>query len=495
MNARARALLVTCLLLLAAAPLGAQELRPPASAQDAFTPDFTRRELDLLAGELGLDAAQVEAMGALWTEYEAAFLAGRDRVRARIAGVRPGPGAADEAARERGEAFREQLRALRDEMRDALATTDDPTEQREIAESFRDRVEALRAEMADFGATTGDDAALRAAMAEIERATLEWVREKSGIRDRFLLGVQDLLTPEQAARWLDVERLLRRRRDLPRGVLAGETTDLAVLLEIVDPAPEALVAAEPVLAAWRIEIDAALRARSEAEERWSLPLADALRAEDAAEAASLAARIHDQHRRVRDVNGASMLLLLEALPDEAAAELANEYRRRTFPRVYGPTRAGRLLDAARRLEELDESTREALEALAADYAIERDAMREQQRETIWREEPGQAMKRAIGRPVERAVDPIAAGYARLLAIDDAWIERLVATIGEEAAARLPRGATRGRRDARELEESADRAREGLTKRFDRNGDGVLDAEERDAARRILLEEQGGDGGG
>jgi hypothetical protein len=189
----------------------------------------------------------------------------------------------------------------------------------------------------------------------------------------------------------------------------------------------------------------------------------------------------------------------------AAAELTEAFRLRGYGRVFRETRAQRAFDAALELEGLEQDIIDSINALYAGYLAELRAMNEQLLALVRREEPKQrtarmewmAARRA-GQDVERAADPLREAFDRRDEMDDRYLEQLQALLTPEQYEELDvperrrgrgdrggmgggRGGGGGRFGDMTEEERAQRRAEFLD-RFDSNGDGEIDADEREAIR-------------
>jgi Spy/CpxP family protein refolding chaperone len=76
----------------------------------------------------------------------------------------------------------------------------------------------------------------------------------------------------------------------------------------------------------------------------------------------------DDRKFMVDLNRATLAVLTEALPEEAAANLDRAYSHAAFPSIYSdPDSADRYLTTALQLRDLDESQRDGIDAIIAEY--------------------------------------------------------------------------------------------------------------------------------
>ncbi|MDX2115217.1 MAG: hypothetical protein SFZ24_06280 [Planctomycetota bacterium] len=193
-----------------------------------------------------------------------------------------------------------------------------------------------------------------------------WERDAEALKQSFLADLRSLLTREQESRWPILERELRRLREIGHGRLAGESVDVARLVE--DCAPESvertevaelleqyaqgmdrlLLARESAVDKRREEFDAALEGDAQAAERmWK----DAM-------AARLAIRALNE-RYVRQIGA--------TLREEEAAKLDRAYFEAAHAKLCRPTRGEEFVRGAAKLESLSSAQRAEMDALLEAY--------------------------------------------------------------------------------------------------------------------------------
>lgn len=237
-------------------------------------------------------------------------------------------------------------------------------ESRRIAKDTRDQVQALHAQVLD----PSELPELRPQMTELmTRASAE----RTKLRTQLLDDLKALLTTEQADRWPGFERFVNRRELLPKGVLAGESTDLTACVDSLALTPPLAPELTQMLAEYELALDSALRAREDARKQAMAP------AEQAGEGERFdRLRAYMKSRRelgvpVRDINLRYARLLESVVPEDHRSAFAEVVRARLYPRIYGQTHAQRALEAAGKLDDLSPEQRERVLAIAESFA--RDA--------------------------------------------------------------------------------------------------------------------------
>lgn len=152
------------------------QLGMQAGFVEAFQPDFLHRDMDLFRQYLLLEEWQQPIVESLLKDYLADFKIGTD--------------------------------GLRDTMK-----------------NMKDQIIAA-----------GDQGAIGVIMGPIDR----WIEEKARLKGRFVDNLRSQLSEEQMNHWVDLERAMRREKELPRGELSGEAIDLSLISRTVDVPPEVL---------------------------------------------------------------------------------------------------------------------------------------------------------------------------------------------------------------------------------------------------------------
>ena len=464
-------------------------------------PDFLRRDLRLVDDMLLVADEQLPMVEAFLADYEEGFQKAREEIQAKLRELReanrpPEPSAEEqEEMRAMGTELREKMRAMRMMMSGNRELVD--AEAAEL-EELRSEIEAMRAKFQEMRMERMPE---QDQIAEIARQASalrkEWLRNRASLEAEFTESLQVILNEEQLTLWDPFRRQVRRDRALPRGVLSGESLDVNTVVREFD----ASEAAAEALLAWEIELDKTLIERDNTMMEIDL---DALVAtlENDDKAARDAARSESKVRRdVRDAN-------LEAIDSiaELMGEQANDFRlaawQKAFPRVYRETMFQRTIRAVRDMEGVDPLVLETLDRLEADFLVQLADIQEEARQAMVKQEEGQFERRfeqmrermeGNGRRPEREETELDEVMAQLRELETESRETLEQMLTEEQIAQLPRG-NRQRGGERERREGGGDMRQQIIERFDANGDGELDASEREAAMREMRNRRNGERG-
>jgi len=481
-------------------------------------PEFLRRDVEIMQRELSLDASQVLIAESLIDQYTADFEAARDGIRDRMQALRPGDDEQREALRERMREMGELRREIV-ELRRSVGNNAEPTpEQRQAMRALTERAEAMRAEMAELRPQRPSPEEMRGLMEEMSAITDRWQSIRASLRDELLADVRVTLEPSQVERWPAFERALRRSKSLPRGRIAGESVDLAVLARRIGSVGrgDALVAER--LDAWAIELDQALLARDAFLEDAFQSMGRAFMDEDYETALEAARREAELRVAVRTVNERHLEALGTLLEEGDAADRAEALRaawlEQAFPRVTGPTPVDRSFDAAMEMLSGDPEALAELTDLRSGYEAGRRDLETRIIEATRAEEPAEMVRRIEWR-VARMNDqePPDRPTARRDAMEEATEferttrERIEALLTPEQIAELPAmrrlrgpgGGPEGRRDRDRMDDAERAERRARARRimaeFDADGDGELSEEEREAFREAFRQRRGPGGPG
>ncbi|MCC6660279.1 MAG: hypothetical protein IT437_05280 [Phycisphaerales bacterium] len=255
----------------------------------------------------------------------------------------------------------EDFLQLTPEQRDMVKTLHDGyTEQANAQnDSLREKMDKVRAEFQD----TRDPSVWQGLQGTMEEARAS--RKKMDAA--FLDDVKAVLTADQSARFPQLERLIRRDRMLPRGLMSGERVNVVELAEQAELPAEVKAQADPVLEQYQEELDRALVKRTEVTEDTMRQAGVLFRDGDMEKAEALLDKAREAAVAVRDVNTKYARQIEGMLPDDKKAAWQDAVRRASFPQIYRPTQASRALEAAAGFADLDDTQKTGIAALQASY--------------------------------------------------------------------------------------------------------------------------------
>ncbi len=356
---------------------------------EAFQPDYLKRDMTLFIDHLALEEWQQPTVESLLGDYTADFTVGVDGLRDRMKGM-------------------------------------------------KDQILAA-----------GEQGAIAVIMQPIN----EWSHEKARLKQRFVDNLRSVLSDEQQGRWPQLERAMRREKELPRGVLGGESLDLRQISRDCEVAPDTMLAAKGVLEQYEVELDAALVARAEQMATSQEKIKDAMVAQDFATGLSQLELIVAKRVALRDLQERSIELLASAYGSPSGEVFRARALAAAFPSVFRPSPVIPLFAAARELPGLSESQLEQLKALEATYLQNYHDLELRLAAAHRIEEPkkqSEETRRRMNQGSPSAAKPSSDPYKPLHEERDEMNEKvradIIAIVGPDLAAHLP-GAAKFASDA------------------------------------------------
>jgi hypothetical protein len=368
------------LAVVAVTPTAYSQFGEAAGIAEAMVPEYLSRDVRLFQEGLDLDDTQRVILEALFNDYEDSFNTGLDRMKQRFEEMRPEFESLDE--------------------RRVLALVFLPFE--------------------------------------------DWSKEKAEIGVEFIENVKVLLTPQQMELWPAFDRRLLREKELHKGRLAGESTDLLAIIRDMKLDETTLRAIQPVLDEYDISLDAALRARKASMTGTSGDMLRSLADQDTQKSLAVLDRQIDTRVRIRNVNDEYTRRIAEALPADAGQRFLSTALDRSYPRVYRETPVDRLFRAALELDEIDPSVRDSISTIYGSYTSALAAMNEDLLASLRDFEPKEQRLRAEAfaarmgggdaKPIE---DPTRESFSKRDELGRNFAKQLQAALPPELFARLP----------------------------------------------------------
>lgn len=474
--------------------------------QELLLPDYSRRDMPLFAEQLQLDDGQKAIVESLIEDYEDAFGTGSEAVQGDLMDLGRsmmqsfmGGGAMGDM-RER---MRERFGAVRAEL-DEMEANGQPLSEEERRAFFRERMEGMQQEMMQDAMDSGAFDEARGVMTEMLDILEDWVGTRKGLHDSFVSDVQIQLNDDQLVLWPAFERFLVREKSLPRGRLSGEEANLFAVVDEVELSDAAYDALEPLFDQYELDLHNALVARDDYLLTSAPKLFKAMRDGDVDDAERILKRQVALREAIRDVNDRHRQLFTAAIADEAErAALDMAILEAAYERVYRPTWGQRAFEAALGLDGLSDDTLQSIVDLQASFLSEivglnRMLIGELRKSEADRQvDEGTRMVAVMSGDLSRGMpfgpggrgprggedDPFREGMDKRNAVDERYVEQLKALLTPEQQEALPQ--QRGGRGGGPGGQggpgggNADRRAE-MIQRFDTNGDGELNEEERRA---------------
>jgi len=295
---------------------------------------------------------------------------------------------------------------------------------------------------------------MEARQAELAAKVEQFTKDKARLRSEFVTNAQANLGAEQVQRWPALERALTRERSLPRGRLAGESTDLVKVLASQKPGEAALESLASQVEAYEMALDAALKQRDAFIAQASQNIDQAIAEDKPERAVSIAERGSDLRVAVRTINQQYADVFAQALGERGEA-FRTAALKAFYPQVYRQTR-GQKAFAALDKAGVDAAHANDLAALRSAYDAELLAINEHIRQTMDREQPKQAqrsmqqLKRTMrgqdggggpGAGMMQQEDPIREALEKRAELDDRYLKTIHGMLPPEMANSLPKPRT------------------------------------------------------
>lgn len=476
--------------------------------RELLEPDFVRRDVPLFVRQLELDDAQSIIVSTLMEDYETDYADASGRVTDQMAqmGREMFQNIVTPQMRER---FENEARSIREEierMREQAGGELDPEQVRNV---WRERMGRVQQQMMEEQGEDGIGGRIAAMMGSMFDRLQEWQTRKARMRSNFVDGLKAQLRDDQLDLWPAFERFLVREKSLPRARLSGEDLNLFVVVDEAELSDESLDRLEPILDEYELNLDDVLRRRDQAVVQGSAAMYQAIQRGDVAGAVRAMERQVQMRANVRDLNDRYRSQLVAALGDtEEARALDRRILEAGFDRIFRPTPTDRLFATVLEMPGLSPEQIEALLELQNAFLIEMAGMNQQLLALTRRYEPQQQVEEAerfVGvmsslmagafNPAGgfdmgmNAGNPLQESMQRRGEVGRAYRQRIEALLTPEQVAQLPQQRDRG--EAGGWGQMGEEMRAEAIRRFDRDGDGQLSAEERREMMRVLREEMGG----
>ncbi len=190
--------------------------------------------------------------------------------------------------------------------------------------------------------------------------------------DRNFMGnLKDLLTEEQQQQWPALERLRRRDMSMRGGFLSGEGVDVVRLVDDLKLNAEVMTQVAPILEQYELELDKALQERNSLLEQQGLMRGFNFRQGMTDEMRERIEKVREQSIRVQESNRRAARQIEGVLPEADKTRFQQEFKERSFPRVYRPSYTTRAIESAARFDDLNADQTKQLDEIRDNYT--RDA--------------------------------------------------------------------------------------------------------------------------
>ncbi|MDP7009215.1 MAG: hypothetical protein QGI78_06565 [Phycisphaerales bacterium] len=489
---------VVCSSLAIAQPSGARSSRSGGFMSritaGGMEPDYLLRDLRRFQESLELDEEQTMIVEQILREYDESFReatnASEEGMRSTFSNMR---GQEDDPQAQEAQELRERMRTIREKM-DSARQLNDEEGMQALQERLQKEMEEVRNAMNESRAAQWQSPQRQAAMEELALYVTDQLRLKRQLGTQFETDLVAVLNEEQLQFWPSLKRMLIRDRLLPKGRLSGETLDVMGLVEQQNFDDATLVTLLPAINEWDESVTAALVARDDHLVENQGALMAAFRTMEPSSGTSIMEAQARLSETVRLINDTAVEQISLALPNSEGAAFKQLSLERGYPRIYRSTRVERAYLSAMELEEIDPdilvSIVELYDALLVDLGLAREQILSATKRWESQEELDRMNRftsRMSGIQSERAESPIRKAEENRTKIEESYLEQLrmllteaqIKILGglEKRQPRENRGRDRWGRDG-----GFSGDREAFMNRFDKDGNGEISEDEREAIR-------------
>lgn len=496
--------------------------RPPSSAGEraaygdrsgrsvdidyAMLPSFTPADLPLIIEVIKLDDGQSLVVETLLDDYVSSFSDASQAVRVELQDARPGSisGETLEGMQRGRSAMDRQVEVMRKALSDRIRDAETSQERARIREEFTREMSEFMKQQDAVTEITGDSSQWSDFLQKQSEILRTWNERRREIDDEFVGAIQIVLEPDQVESWKQARASIRRRIELSRGRLEGERMDMIGRFNELVPAGELRTRILPTLNAYEMELDGALSARHAFMLEAGPVLSEVLRSGDWSRMQAVIQEEAVVRTRVRDLHVATFDVLTNVLPEPLRLQLLAEVHREFNSSIWSKGRFERAVDAAMAREDVTDSERARLESLLATCMTGIDEIRAQQdslaRELApqrWIHEETRGWSRSFSDiQFDSKLDNARTNELNRLRkeAEEGCMALLRELLGEERYKQIPGARSTPARGAEPRQQSdrqqeAQRRRDELYKRFDTDGNGRLDSDERQRMRDALMRDQ------
>lgn len=324
--------------------------------------------------------------------------------------------------------------ALTPEQRETLEILLEANQQEfaEKAGEARRKLEALREEARE----ARDPSVWRDMGAQMET----FRKARAAMEAGFFNDMKALLTPAQAEKFPKIERQRRREQTIGMGLMSGERTDLVrITAELQLPADQMAVV-EPVLEQYEADLDRELQNRNAVYEESQSRVREMFERGSTDDMQRALERGREASMRVREVNRRYARQIENLLPDDARERFAEQVRRESFPMIYRPSFASRVVDAAAAFDDLDDNQRAAISSIRDSFARESASLNRQLEQATVKQEETLTVQDMMSRGFRGGggSDEMEALRDKRRELESSTVDKIRSILSPEQAERLPR---------------------------------------------------------
>jgi hypothetical protein len=202
---------------------------------------------------------------------------------------------------------------------------------------------------------------------EMPKIGKEFGDKSKALEKSFFDDLKASCNDGQLAKWPKLERFHRRETGLRFAFVSGAAIDLIQITERTRATPAATL--EPVLDQYELDMDKSLVAFKKMEQEAQ---DDMLKGEgnmfDMSRVETVLKRFYDVSKDMRELNRDYARKLSQTMDDASKSRFDEEFKKRSFPRVYKQAHVVKMMDAALGFPDLDKNQKEQITSLKSGYA-------------------------------------------------------------------------------------------------------------------------------
>lgn len=240
----------------------------------------------------------------------------------------------------------------------------------DLSKDFQAKMEQAQERMQDGGD-------MRGMGKEMGAAGREFGQKTKALEKVFFDDLRALLTPDQDARWPRVERARRRSTGMRFSLIAGQSVDLLDVVSDIGAGDEPSPDLADALTRYELDIDKSILVMQkwqEDQEKQQQEMEDAFDParwqEMMKKAQEVLKDMSQMARGMRDVNRQYARAIGPLLPANQQAKFEDEFKRRSFPRVYREPWIVKAIGTARKFDDLNADQRRTLTEIEESYVRE-----------------------------------------------------------------------------------------------------------------------------
>lgn len=327
---------------------------------------------------------------------------------------------------------------LTEDQREAVAALLEANQQEfsEKAAEARTRLEALREEARE----ARDPSIWRDMGAQMETFRKARVAMETG----FFNDMKAVLTPAQVEKFPRIERQRRREQTIGFGLMSGERADLVRIVGELELPADQSAPLDPVLQQYEVDLDRELQNRNKLFEESQSRVREMFEQGATDEMQRALEQGREASTRVREVNRRYARQIESLLPDEPRERFAERVRRESFPMIYRPSFATRVVDAAAAMEDLDDSQKSAIASIRDAYVRESTTLNRQLEQATVKQEETLTVQDLMSRGFRgMGSEETEALRDKRRELDNSTMDKVRAILTPEQAEKLPRRDERG----------------------------------------------------